>query len=93
MLDVSDRLPRLVASGVTGSISRGSSTTIYCTDLVNTDSWVVFISIESCDSAAVLLGNYGATINSGNFVIQNTTTDPGSPYTGACTYSYWVINT
>lgn len=93
ILDVSSRLPRVVLSGTTGSMAMGASTNIYSTGFDTSDSWLVIVTVLTCDLTGGMGGSYLVTPNSGYFNLKNTTVNSfGGTGTGACTYSYLVLN-
>lgn len=93
IIDVSSRLPRIVLSGTTGSIAVGSSVNIYCTGFDTSDSWLVIVTVLTCDLTGGMGASYLVTPNSGYFNLKNTTDNSfGGTGSGACTYSYLVIN-
>ena len=84
VVDISDRLPRYVSNGLTGSLAYNAYVDVSISGMTNTDTWVVLAIMSSAISADDPTSGFTIVKGSGSFRITNTYVDSSSFY-------WWVF--
>lgn len=84
VIDVSDRLPRYVSNGLTGSLAYNGYVDVTITGMTNTDSWIVLAIMSSPVSADDPTSGFTVVKSAGSFRLTNTYVDSSSFY-------WWVF--
>ena len=84
VIDVSDRLPRYVSNGLTGSLAYNGFVDVTVTGMTNTDTWIVLAIMSSAISADDPTSGFTVAKGTGSFRLTNT-------YAANSSFYWWVF--